>query len=133
MKNKLTLLLPLLALIALLLPTQDSSAKNVAATVAKIRLVAGPGFASAEGSAKISSKPAEKEFQVEAKVSPRLAGSILTVVVDDTVVGTMKINTLGRANLTRNTKLRQSVPVIQPGSLVGVINAGGDIILAGKF
>lgn len=133
MKNKLTLFLPLFALIALLLPTQISSAKNAAATVVKIRLVANAGFAGAEGSAKISSKPSEKEFQVEAKVSPRLAGKILTVVVDDAVVGTMKINTLGRASLNLNTKLRQAVPVIQAGSLVGVVNANGDIILAGKF
>lgn len=133
MKNKLTLFLPLLAVIALLLPTQVSSAKNVAATVVKIRLVAGLGFAGAEGSAKISSKPTETEFQVEAKVSPRLAGQTFGVIVDDAVVGTMKVNTLGRAKLALNTKLNQSVPVIQPGTLVGVVNANGDIILAGKF
>lgn len=103
-----------------------------AASLVKITLVAAQGVV-AKGSAKIKITPKEKEFSVEAQVPRRLAGSVLGVTVNDTVVGTMTVNALGQAKLSFNSKLGQTVPTISAGTLVGVVNASGDILLAGQF
>jgi len=136
MKRNITYALSFLTLLALLLPANLASAKQatkVMPVITKITLTAAPGIANVKGTAKLKVKAAEQEFEVEAQVSRKLVGSILGVTVGDTVVGTMTVNALGKAKLSLNTEAGQSVPAIAPGTLIGVVNSAGTVILAGSF
>ncbi|MEY4916643.1 MAG: hypothetical protein RL616_556 [Verrucomicrobiota bacterium] len=137
MKSKFTFALSLLTLLALLLPANFASAKQgsgkVVPVIVKISLVATPGSINTKGTAKLKIKAAQQEFEVEAQVSKKLVGTVLGVTVGDTVIGTMTVNALGKAKLSLSTEAGQSVPAIAVGTLVGVVNDAGVIILAGQF
>ncbi len=136
MKRNFTFAFSFLALLTLLLPANLASAKQgskVVPVITKITLTAAPGIANVKGTAKLKVKAAEQEFEVEAQVSRKLAGAVLGVTVGDTVVGTMTVNALGKAKFSLNTEAGQTVPAIAPGTLVGVVNSAGVILLAGSF
>jgi hypothetical protein len=48
-------------------------------------------------------------------------------------LGSAKISANGQADITRNTELRQKVPVIAHGSSVTVRIAGGKLVTSGRF
>lgn len=136
MKSKFTFALSFFILLALLLPANYANAKQggkVVPVIVKISFVAAPGFANSKGTAKLTIKGIQQQLEVEAQVSKKLAGAILGVTVGDAVIGTMTVNSLGTTKLSLNTELGQSVPLIAPGTLIGVVNDAGVIILAGKF
>ena len=130
MISKLAKFLPMLLLLAFVAPV--STARANSADV-RINLVSAPEFPSAKGTAKYRDRSGEREFQVEVQVSRRLAGSVFTVTVDGVTAGQMTINAFGAGRLSLNSKLGQTVPVVVPGSLVGVTTAVGAIVLAGQF
>lgn len=99
----------------------------------KIRLAAAPEFKGAKGSARSRVRTDRQELQVEAQVSTSLAGSVLGVTIGDTVVGTMTVDAFGNAELEISTENGDIVPVIQAGSLIGVVTGSGAIVLAGTF
>ena len=99
----------------------------------KIKLVAAPEFVRAKGSARSRVRTDRQELQVEVQVSNSLAGSVLGVTIGDTVVGTMTVDALGKAELELSTENGDSIPVIQAGSLIGVVTGTGAIVLAGTF
>ena len=49
------------------------------------------------------------------------------------VVGTIPVSPLGKAKLSLNTENGNLIPVIVPGTLVGVVENLGTPILAGQF
>ena len=131
MIRKIASLIPLfLFLAAFVAPTPVASANSADV---KISLVASPDFRGAKGAAKYRNRGGEQEFQVEAEVSRRLAGAVFTVWVNDVAVGQMTINAFGKGRLSLNSNLGDAVPVITPGTLVGVTTADKAIVLAGKF
>ncbi len=134
MKIKSALLLALAAILTLPFVTPAARAKNGNPAIeVKINLVHAPEFPTAKGTAKLKLSAKEQEFEVEAQVSKKLAGAILAVTVNDAVVGTMAVTTLGTAQLSLKSKTGQTVPAIQTGTLVGIVTDTGAIILAGKF
>jgi len=136
MKSKFALALSFLTLVALLLPANLASAKQggkVVPVITKITLTAAPGIASVKGTAKLKVKATQQEFEVEVQVPKKLAGAVLGVTVGDAVVGTMTVNALGKAKLSLSTEAGQTVPVIAPGTLIGVLDSLGTPILAGQF
>jgi len=134
MKTKAALVLALMTALALMIPANVVHAKNVnAVTEVKIQLISASEFKGSKGTAKIKIRAREQEFEVEAQVSKKLAGQVLGVTVNDTVAGTMTVNALGKAKLSLNNKAGQKVPTIQAGTLVGVIDGNGAVILAGQF
>lgn len=136
MKNSLATIFSILALATWLLPANVANAKQssqkIVPVIVKIILTPAPGIA-AKASAKLKIKAAEQEFEVEAQLSRKLAGTTLGVTVGDQVVGTMTVNALGKAKLNLNSELGQTVPTITTGTLIGVVNANGNILLAGQF
>jgi len=158
MKTKFTLLLSCLALLTVLMPAEIAQARkngtlpednhgsnhtnNVSGknggnqkqvSELKIRLAAAPEFKGAKGSARSRVRTDRQDLQVEAQVSKSLAGSVLGVTIGDTVVGTMTVDALGKAELEISTENGDIVPVIQAGSLIGVVTGTGAIVLAGTF
>jgi hypothetical protein len=110
MKIILTLLLVLTALFSLIFPMDVAHAKNGnAATVAKTILVHAPEFTTAKGSAKFKFSVREQEFEVEAQVAKKLSGTMSFVTVNDVMVGSMTVNSLGKASLSLSSKLGQSI------------------------
>ena len=55
------------------------------------------------------------------------------MTVGDTVIGTMTINAVGKAQLSLSTENGDIIPVIAPGTLIGVVDDLGAPILVGQF
>ncbi len=101
-------------------------------TEKEIPLLSGPGFHGARGMAKIRHHRGEQEFRVEVEAR-FLANSTLRVWVNDTEAGLLKLDAAGQGQFDRKRGGSSTDPEIAPGALVGITNAGGDIVVAGKF
>lgn len=99
----------------------------------RISLKGSDSFSAAKGSAKYRDRGGEREFQVEVENIRKLAGSTLSVVVDGSKVGSMKVNSFGVARLNLNTDRGQAVPRIHSGSTVKVRTAAGTLVVSGMF
>ncbi|MBI3416216.1 MAG: hypothetical protein HY043_13050 [Verrucomicrobia bacterium] len=130
MTREISLFLQLLFLVAFAIPATTSLAN---ALDLKINLVASTTFPNAKGAAKFRDRSNQQEFQVEAEVSRRFAGSVFTVCVNGQPVGGMVVDAFGKARLSFDSKLGQTVPAIQAGSLVEVKTATGVLVLSGRF
>jgi hypothetical protein len=128
MTRRIALFLQMLLLVAFGTPVTTSLAN---ALDQRINLT--PAFAGAKGEAKFRDRGGEREFQVEAEMSPRFAGAVFTVWVDSQAVGGMVINAFGQGRLSLNSKRGQTVPPIHSGSVVKVKTATGDVVLSGQF
>jgi hypothetical protein len=85
------------------------------------------------GSARYRARDKRSEFQVEAEHLKVAAGSVLTVNVDGTSVGTMTVSTKGSARLELSEERRDTVPAIAVGSVVTVMDVGGKVLMSGTF
>lgn len=100
---------------------------------ARIRLTGSQAFPAATGTAKYLERGGEREFEVEVEHVRRLVGQTLTVFVDGTQAGTMRVNRFGAARLDLNTEFGQVVPMVKSGSSVLVKTAAGVLVVSGKF
>lgn len=85
----------------------------------------------ANGKAKFSSKPGERELQIEVEDLP--VGTAVVFRVGGTQVGTATATALGEARLSLNSTLGQSVPMSVAGQAVTVSTATGGLIVTGSF
>jgi|SRR5450631_847894 len=102
----------------------------------QINLAHGAAFPKATGGAQYQSQPGQQELQVEVEHLTALKGKSVAVCVNNTEVGTAKVSTRGIAQLSRNTELHQSVPVIAHGSTVSVTTGAactGKVVASGQF
>lgn len=86
-----------------------------------------------KGTAKYKVKKNAREFQVEAEKLKVAAGTVLAVMVDGNLAGSMTVSATKAARLNLSTQLKQQVPVIATGSTVTVVGPDGAILLSGKF
>jgi hypothetical protein len=103
--------------------TRSSSNVNL-----QISLTGRHAYPRAAGSSQYQAQPGQSEFQTEVEHVRSLAGRQLLVKVNGTTVGKMKVSRQGRADLTLNSELGQSVPAITPGVLVKVTTNTGTLV-----
>jgi hypothetical protein len=92
---------------------------------------AGAPFANAKGKARFSTKAGERELQIEAENIP--AGTVVTIKVGGSVVGTATATALRAVRLNLNSALGQAVPASVAGSAVVLTTAAGAVIVSGSF
>lgn len=122
--------LPLYLVLAFFAPSASHAAN---AADIKINLTASTTYPGAKGAAKYRNRSGEREFQVEAEVSRRLVGFVLTVSVNGAPVGQMVIDAFGKGRLALNSKLGDTVPAIVAGSTVRVSDNVGETVVSGAF
>ena len=129
------LLLPVSALAATTQQAQAATAQRASSTSVnwQIPLRAGRTVARATGSSQYQTQPGQRELQVEIERLASLAGRSLVVRVNGASIGTIKVSQTGIAQLTRNTELGQTVPMIGHGSTVTVQTTTGLLIAAGRY
>ena len=99
----------------------------------QIPLTVGSAYGRASGSAQYQAQPGQSEFQVEMQRLASLHGASVLVRVNGATVGSMKVSTVGIAQITRNSELGQRVPAIAHGSTVTVQTKAGVVIASGTF
>lgn len=87
----------------------------------------------AEYSVKRKKKTQQTKFEVEAEHVNLPAGTVLTVLVNGTPVGTLTLNSLGEGKLELESNHGDTVPAIQRGDVVTVTDAEGNTLLSGRF
>lgn len=102
----------------------------------QINLTHGAEFPQATGGAQYQSQPGQRELQVEVERIASLKGKTVSVCVNNAEIGTAKVSARGIAQLSRNTELHQTVPVISHGSAVSVTTGArctGKLVASGTF
>lgn len=99
----------------------------------QVPLSGSSAYPKANGSAQYQSQQGQREIQVEVQRVRSLAGQTVVFYAGGMTLGSAKVSTLGRADVTRNTERGQKVPSIAHGSSVSVRTAGGKLIASGKF
>ena len=132
MKLKLFVIAAVLAAVMLGGFQQDAFAKG-GGTKTVIALSPSADYPNAKGKAVYKVKGSEREFQVEVENIKKLAGKTVKVYVNGAQVGSATVDSLGAAQLNRNTDLGQTVPSIKAGDTVQVQTAAGKLIASGKF
>lgn len=99
----------------------------------RITLTGSAAYPAAKAKATYKATAEEREFQVEAENLKSLSGKTVSVLVNGTRVGTMKVNALGTARLSLNTNAGAAVPTIAAGSSVRIRTAAGALIASGSF
>jgi hypothetical protein len=102
-------------------------------TVTQITLKAGDAFPNATGKAKYKKDGTNRELEVEVQHIRALAGRHVNVFVNGRKIGSPLVNSLGNANLNRDTQRGQAVPNIVKGSTVQVRTLSGMLIVSGTF
>lgn len=99
----------------------------------EISLVAPSGsvLPRANGKAKFSSKPGERELQIEVEDLP--VGTSVVFRLGGAQIGTAVATALGEARLSLNSTLGQNVPMSVAGQAVTVSTASGGLIVTGSF
>ena len=94
------------------------------------------GKVTPKGAAKFASKvehgKAEAELEVEVQKVNMADGSVLQVVVQGGSVGSIKL-AHSRGKLELRTEAGDTVPAVQKGDVITVVNAAGAVILSGTF
>ncbi|MBK6307975.1 MAG: hypothetical protein IPF47_20490 [Gemmatimonadetes bacterium] len=114
----------------------SSSSSSSSSSANRVRLeIALKGvspYANAKGKAKWSSKPSERELQIE--IENVAAGTSVNFFVGGAKVGATQVtNTLRQASINLNSTLGQSVPMSVTGQVVEVKTAAGVLVASGKF
>jgi hypothetical protein len=114
----------------------SSSSSSSSSSANRVRLeIALKGvspYANAKGKAKWSSKPSERELQIE--IENVAAGTSVNFFVGGAKVGSTQVtNTLRQASINLNSTLGQSVPMSVTGQVVEVKTAAGVLVASGKF
>lgn len=99
----------------------------------QIPLRAGAAFPRANGSAQYQSQPGQRDLQVEVQHIRSLAGRTVVFSAAGMTLGSARVSSLGQADISRNTEVRQNVPSIAHGSSVTVKTTGGQLIASGRF
>lgn len=92
---------------------------------------AGSVLPRANGKAKFSSKPGERELQIEVEDMP--VGTAVVFMLGSTQLGTATANAFGEARLNLNSTQGQNVPTSVAGQSVTVTTAAGGLIVTGSF
>jgi hypothetical protein len=121
------------SLLIILLALTVAIPAALAAGGTRIALKSAKAFPAAKGSAQFKAKAGERELQVEVEHIRRLAGRQVVIVVGGARLGTVKVNALGAARISRNTERGQRVPQVVAGTAVKVRTAGGATIVSGSF
>jgi hypothetical protein len=127
------LLAPAGALAATTQSAKTSGHANASQTANYQTPLAIVGGAATVGTSQYQAQPGQRELQVELQRLPSLRGLSLVVRVDGARVGSMHVSSNGTAQLTRNTELGQSVPLVGHGSTVTVTTTTGAAITSGRF
>jgi hypothetical protein len=107
-----------------------------AATELTATLKGSSAFPQVNGSAKFKSDGDQRELEVQIEDANALIGKRLRVIVDGVAVGGMTVNSLGDARLRRDTERGQTVPVVNPGSVIKIKERaidGGLLVASGTF
>lgn len=124
----------LLAVALLLSLTVAAPADAKAAEVIKRASVSGSTtYPAVNGEAKWKSKGGERQLEVQIEDAGKLAGKRLAVRIRGKLVGHMRVNSLGRARLEKNTEAGQSVPESVAGRAVKIRTGDGVLVASGRF
>jgi len=102
----------------------------------QINLQPGAAYPHATGGAQYQSQPGQRELQVEVEHIPALKGKKVTVCVNNQALGSATVSKLGVAQVSRNTELHQTVPVVVQGSTASVSTGAsctGTLVAQGAF
>lgn len=102
----------------------------------QIGLKAAPAYPRATGGAQYQSQPGQRDLQVEVEHIGGLKGQTVTACVNGQALGSATVSKRGIAQVSRNTELHQTVPVVEAGTTVTVaLGAGcaGATIVQGTF
>ncbi len=78
-------------------------------------------------------KKQQRKFEVEAEHVNLPAGTVLTVLVNDAPVGTLTLDRKGEGKLELESSRGDTVPAIQTGDRVTVVDADSNTLLSGQF
>jgi hypothetical protein len=125
MKRRFMIPLVLVALVAsaMLAPTVEAKGGT------RIVLKASPSFPGAKGKAKFQTE-GQRELEIEVEHIRRLAGKRVSFFVNNTKVGTSRVNALGAARVDRRGS---SFPAVSAGTRIKVKTSGGKLIVSGRF
>jgi hypothetical protein len=73
------------------------------------------------------------KFKAEAEHVNLPAGTVLTVKVNDVVVGTLTLNRLREGELELNTNDGDTVPAVTAGTTVVITTSDGSTVVSGQF
>jgi hypothetical protein len=102
----------------------------------QINLKPSAAYPRAAGGAQYQSRPGQRELQVEVEHILALKGKTITACVNGAALGSATVSRLGLADVSRNTELRQTVPVVVHGTNVSVSlgsTCAGPTIVQGTF
>jgi hypothetical protein len=125
--------LPLMALTALLAIGAMAPLAQAKGTVLRANLHGSTAFPAVTGKAVFKQDGNQRELQVEIENANRLAGRQLNVFVAGKKFGTMRVNNLGVARISKNTELGQAVPFVKAGQFVAVRTLTGTLVASGVF
>jgi hypothetical protein len=114
-------------------PASAKRARGASNVNLQISLTGRHAYPRAAGSSQYQAQPGQSEFQAEVEHVRSLAGKQLLVKVNGTTVGKMKVSRQGRADLTLNSEVGQSVPAISAGALVKVTITTGTLVVSGSY
>ncbi len=125
MKRSLMIPVVLVALVAMAIMAPSVQAKGGTRIVLKPT----PAYPSAKGKAKYQ-VTGQRELEIEIEHIRRLAGKRVSFFVNNTRVGTSRVNALGAARVDRRGA---NFPAIKSGTMIKVKTAGGRLIASGRF
>jgi opacity protein-like surface antigen len=127
MKRTVILTVSLLALAALAVAAPAVQAKGGPGT--RIALHASGAFPGASGKAKLQNE-GQRELEIEVEHARRLAGRNVSFYVNNTKVGTARVNRFGAAQVNRRGA---GFPAINAGTRIKVKTAAGRLVVSGQF
>lgn len=121
---------------ALLLVALAALAVAVPAVLAKgdrqIALRPTKAYPGARGSAQYQTQTGQRELQVEVDHMRSLSGQRVLVYVNGAKIGAARVNSLGKAEISRNSELGQRVPQVQSGTTV-LVRTNQAAVVSGSF
>jgi hypothetical protein len=103
---------------------------SAATNVHRATLKGSAAYRHVRGSAKAQRDHGVREFEAEIEHAKALAGSKVRFRVKGKVVGTAKVNSLGKAQINRRGG---AVPAVSTGSKINVRKLGGALVASGRF
>lgn len=119
-------------LVAALLVVQPGQATS-SEVIKRAKLSGSSTYPAVNGEAKWTSKGGERELEVQIEDAEKLAGKTLAVRIGGKLVGSMKVNSLGRARLELTTEAGHNAPSSVDGKKVGIPTKPGTLVASGRF
>jgi hypothetical protein len=98
----------------------------------QIALRPAKAYPGARGSAQYQAQTSQRELQVEVEHVHSLRGNQVLFYVNGAKIGAARVNSLGKAELSRNTELGHRVPRVSSGTKVMVRTARARVV-SGSF